>query len=222
MTELAGNLTSPMWIGDRIYYLSDAEGVGNLYSCRPDGSDAAPAHRPRRLLRAPCADRRQAHRLPMRRRGLAVRSGGATATARIDIETPSHRTQAARKFVAAADHLGGDRRASGRSQPGGRRARQAVHVRALGRRGAPAWRCRRRPLPAWAVAGRRHDARRRRRRLGRGARRRVRRSDGERTLPWDVGRVIALRAAPRGSRDRARQPSQRGADRRPRPRHAAR
>ena len=39
MTELAGNVTSPMWIGDRVYYLSDADGVGNLYSCRPDGSD---------------------------------------------------------------------------------------------------------------------------------------------------------------------------------------
>src|SRR5258707_1323974 len=39
MTELSGKLTSPMWIYDRIYYLSDAEGVGNLYSCLPDGSD---------------------------------------------------------------------------------------------------------------------------------------------------------------------------------------
>ncbi|HEY9722013.1 MAG TPA: PDZ domain-containing protein, partial [Oscillatoriaceae cyanobacterium] len=34
-----GNPTTPMWIGDRVYFLSDLEGFGNLYSVRPDGSD---------------------------------------------------------------------------------------------------------------------------------------------------------------------------------------
>ena len=39
MSELGGNVTSPMWLAGRIWYLGDAEGVGNLYSCRPDGGD---------------------------------------------------------------------------------------------------------------------------------------------------------------------------------------
>ncbi|GAA0696145.1 S41 family peptidase [Kitasatospora atroaurantiaca] len=34
-----GHLASPMSIGDRIAFLSDHEGIGNLYSCRPDGTD---------------------------------------------------------------------------------------------------------------------------------------------------------------------------------------
>ncbi|WP_461110583.1 S41 family peptidase [Streptomyces calidiresistens] len=34
-----GHLDCPMLVGDRIAFLSDHEGVGNLYSCRPDGSE---------------------------------------------------------------------------------------------------------------------------------------------------------------------------------------
>ncbi|ARZ69664.1 peptidase S41 [Streptomyces albireticuli] len=37
--DLGGHLESPMFVGDRIAFLSDHEGVGNLYSCLPDSSD---------------------------------------------------------------------------------------------------------------------------------------------------------------------------------------
>ncbi len=37
--ELDGNLEYPMWVGDRIAFLSDHEGVGALYSSLADGSD---------------------------------------------------------------------------------------------------------------------------------------------------------------------------------------
>ncbi len=39
LPDLNGHLDSPMFVGDRIAFLSDHEGVGNLYSCRPDGSE---------------------------------------------------------------------------------------------------------------------------------------------------------------------------------------
>ena len=34
-----GNIEAPMWVGERAAFLSDAGGVAELYSCRPDGSD---------------------------------------------------------------------------------------------------------------------------------------------------------------------------------------
>jgi tricorn protease len=39
LPELDGNISAPMWVGDRIAFLSDHDGTGELYSCLPDGSD---------------------------------------------------------------------------------------------------------------------------------------------------------------------------------------
>ncbi|MBV9890119.1 MAG: PD40 domain-containing protein, partial [Rhizobacter sp.] len=101
---LAGNVTSPMWIGERLYFVGDGEGVGNLYSCRLDGSDvsrhtdhdehyARQAHSDGRRIVYACGAR------------LWLFDPATDATRELTVETPAHRTQAARRFVAGADHL---------------------------------------------------------------------------------------------------------------------
>ena len=39
LAPVDSNFTTPMWIGERIYFISDHEGVGNIYSCLPSGED---------------------------------------------------------------------------------------------------------------------------------------------------------------------------------------
>lgn len=39
LLDLKGNFGSPMWIGTRIFFVSDHEGIGNIYSCLPSGGD---------------------------------------------------------------------------------------------------------------------------------------------------------------------------------------
>ncbi|MDQ3020456.1 MAG: S41 family peptidase [Bacteroidota bacterium] len=39
LEKIKGNFASPIWIGDRIYFISDHEGLGKLYSCNIDGKN---------------------------------------------------------------------------------------------------------------------------------------------------------------------------------------
>jgi len=39
MIHLKGNLANPMWIGNRIYFISDHKGIANIFSCNPLGKN---------------------------------------------------------------------------------------------------------------------------------------------------------------------------------------
>jgi tricorn protease len=198
MSELKGNLTSPMWIGDRIYFISDFESIGNLYSCRPNGSDLRRhTDHDRYYARHPQTDgKRIVYQCAAE---LWLFDPASDATTRLDVRLPSHRTQAARKFVPPADHLDG------------------YHVHPEGHSVAVVTRGKLFSFPLWEGAVRQHgndDGGRYRHGqwLADGTsvvavgdasgEERVELFEGEsaRTLDWDIGRVVALKASPRGKR----------------------
>ncbi len=197
MVELTGNITSPMWVAGRVYYLSDGEGVGNLYSCLPGGTD---------MRRHTDHDDHYARHAQSDGKRIVYQCGAdiwlfdpaSDGAERLDIRLPSHRTQAARKFVSPADHL------------------DSVHVHPTGHSIAVVTRGKPFTFALWEGAVRQHGS-------GEGARYRhaqwlgdwtavVAVGDGSgeervevlddagggRTLPWDIGRVVTMRAAPRG------------------------
>lgn len=101
---LGGGLARPMWIGDRIWFLSDFEDHGNLYSCTPSGEDVR-RHTDHEgfFARAPSTDGEvivyaQAARL----RALDVTTG---EDREIPVEHLSPRAQLARRFVDPIDYL---------------------------------------------------------------------------------------------------------------------
>ncbi|MDE2612184.1 MAG: PDZ domain-containing protein [Burkholderiales bacterium] len=108
LTELAGNLSSPMWIGERLWFLGDGDGVGNLHSCRPDGSGLR-QHTFHRDFYARHASS-DGRRIVYQQAGalwLLDPARDADGPRRLDITVPSARTQAARHFVETAEQLQG-------------------------------------------------------------------------------------------------------------------
>jgi tricorn protease len=106
LAELKGNLTSPMCLGARIWFLSDFEGVGNLYSCKADGSGLS-RHTDHADFYARHASTDGERIVYQCGADLWLFDPARDTTQRLEIEVPAHRTQAARKFVPPADFLGG-------------------------------------------------------------------------------------------------------------------
>jgi tricorn protease len=104
LIRLNGNLARPLWVGTRVYFVSDHEGVGNLFSCTPEGEDLRRETEHQDFYaRNPATDGRS----------IVYHAGGnlyafdpeKRQSRKLAIEYYSQRTQRQRRFVSAAKYL---------------------------------------------------------------------------------------------------------------------
>ena len=104
LADNPADLAHPMWVGNRIYFVSDHEGIGNIYSVRPNGSDLRRhTDHDEFYARLPASD---GTRIVYQHAGdLWLLDPAADATTRLEIDTGSPRVQRNRRFVPAEDFL---------------------------------------------------------------------------------------------------------------------
>ena len=99
-----GNPVWPMWIGERIYFLSDHEGIGNIYSCTLGGDDVTRhTHESEYYVRFPSTD---GSRIVFSAGAeIKVLDVASDSVRNVSIDAPSAQPQTARRFEGASESL---------------------------------------------------------------------------------------------------------------------
>lgn len=115
LPDVTGNIASPMWLPaaatangdqDRVFFVSDHEGVGNLYSCRPDGGDLRRhTDHDDYYVRNPSSDGKSI--VYHAGADLYLYTPATDTSTRIDVVYHSPRVQRNRRFVAASRYMDG-------------------------------------------------------------------------------------------------------------------
>ena len=104
LSEVTAGICRPMWIGDRIYFISDENGTGNLHSCTPSGDDFR-QHTDHDGFYARFASHHE-NTIVYCRGGDLYRFDTTDETAEvIDIDTPSTRNHLKTSYADAAKYL---------------------------------------------------------------------------------------------------------------------
>ncbi|MHB1459699.1 MAG: S41 family peptidase [Armatimonadota bacterium] len=103
LNHLNTNYASPMWMGDRIAFISDHEGIGNIYSAQPDGSDLQRVtNQSEFYVRQASTD---GHRIVFQCGGDLYLQEPGKPEKKVAIRFNGPQTQASTKYPNAADHL---------------------------------------------------------------------------------------------------------------------
>lgn len=105
LAQMTSGLVRPMWIGDRIFFVNDEDGTGNICSCALDGTEFT-QHTEHRGFYVRFAQT-DGETIVYTVGGDLWRFDPASLTSSaIEVSYPSPRTQLNRKFVDAGDYLG--------------------------------------------------------------------------------------------------------------------
>jgi len=104
LLDIKSNIAAPCWVGDRIFFLSDHEGIGNVYSCLPTGED---------LRRHSQQETFYARNLATDGRLCVYHAGGdlfvldpsTNRETRLEVDLAGSQAQRARQFVSAGKFM---------------------------------------------------------------------------------------------------------------------